>query len=161
MQGGGRRLRGYEVYRDEQTRGKEEWACVRGMGLGRKGLRWTASPRFRMQCALGHICQGRLVANGPSKGRVRIRRAPSSSLVGNPKSVQTVSPWSPPLWGSEEAALTVCLAFSPPLDLLSTKPWQLMGHFEPEPWRPGSATLKALFSGRHWPRPAHSRFCSD
>lgn len=52
---------------------------------------------------------------------------------------------APPLWGSEEAALRVCLTFSPPLDLLSTKPQQLVGHFEPEPRRPGSVALKALF----------------
>lgn len=34
---------------------------------------------------------------------------------------------SPQLWVSGEAALTVCLTFSPPLDLLSTEPRQLVG----------------------------------
>lgn len=104
-----------------------------------------AGQGFKTQCALRQICQGRVVANGSSNIRPRICRAPSSSLVGNPKSVQTVSPGSPPLWGSEEAALIVCLTFSPPLDLLSTKPRQLAGHFEPEPRGPGSVALKALF----------------
>lgn len=33
----------------------------------------------------------------------------------------------PPLWGSREAALKVCLTFSPPLDLLSTESRQLVG----------------------------------
>lgn len=33
----------------------------------------------------------------------------------------------PPTWGSGEVALTACLTFSPPLDLLSTEPGQLVG----------------------------------
>lgn len=42
-------------------------------------------------------------------------------VLQNPKSVNSVS-LEPPLWGSWEAALKVCLTFSPPLDLLSTEP---------------------------------------
>lgn len=128
---------GLEVKKSGLVSGACDWEARSLAGLQTKA--------FKTQCALRHICQGRVVANGSSSGRPRIRRAPSSSLVGNPKSVQTVSPGSPPLWGSEEAALRVCLTFSPPLDLLSTKPQQLVGHFEPEPRRPGSVALKALF----------------
>lgn len=134
------------ISRAQHLSSQELLTCVRSMRLGRQESCWTGGQGFKTQCAPRHICQGRVVANGSSNVRPRICRALSSSLVGNPKSVQTVSPGSPPpLWGSEEAALIVCLTFSPPLDLLSTKPRQLMGHFEPEPRRPGSVALKALF----------------
>lgn len=61
--------------------------------VSRDGFRWWGGSR--------------VVANGSPNGRSRIWRATSFSVViQNPKSEQTVSPWSPHL-GSGEAALKV------------------------------------------------------
>lgn len=102
---------------------RDEHAPERGTVLDRgQGFGTGALAAF---CLWGG---SRVVANGSPDRRSGIWRATSLyAVVQNPESIETVSPWSPPLWGSREATPKVCLTFSPPLDLLSTEPRQLMG----------------------------------
>lgn len=91
-----------------------------------RGLMDSKAPGMRVPCRGGG--GGRLLLDYPEGHQESAEpRLPASSCEPPNPQRPCLLGTPPPLWGSWEAALKVCLTFSPPLDLLSTEPRQLVG----------------------------------
>lgn len=118
-------------FRDSDSEGEEgrsrlvSHGCVPGEGPAgplAKGFLMVTCPRMHFLVRVGWLLMDHPMEDQESS-------EPRLPVCVKPQICTNSISWStlPPLWGSGEEALTVCLTFSPPLDLLSTEPRQLVG----------------------------------